>query len=110
MILLAAIVVSAVALTFYVAPFLPILVALVTKASAPGWLKAVVLLFLSGVSAAVTPVIQNGGSLEINKAFAVAFGLSYILAIASYYGLSKPIGVAGADGIVATKTAGFGIG
>lgn len=95
------IVISAVALSLYVAPFLPIVVALVTKANAPPALKAVLLLFLSAVTAVVTPLIQNGGSLTIDKPFAIGFATTFVVAVASYYGLTKPLGLAGSESKVA---------
>ena len=63
--------------------------------------KAIVLLFLNAVSALVMPIVQNGGSLEVDRQFLVTFVLSFILSVASYYGLTKPLGLAGSDSKVA---------
>lgn len=106
--LLAAIVVSASALTIYVAPLIPVIVAAVTKANAPSWLKAGLLVVLSAVSAAVTPVIQNGGSIHIDRAFLGAFVVSVVAAEVAHF-LGKAAGVTGSTGLVATKISG-GIG
>lgn len=109
MLVLAVIVLSAVALEVYIAPLLPIVVALVTKASAPEALKAGVLAFLALVTALVAPAVQNGASITLDGAFLGRFVVALVIAIAAHYGLGKPLGITGSQGVVAQKVPG-GIG
>lgn len=104
--MLAVLVLSAPALTLYVAPLIPVVVALVTKAKAPQWVKAGVLVVLAAVSALVTPVIQNGGSLTVDRAFVGAFAVSLVGAIAAHFGIGKPLGITGSEGVIAQNVPG----
>jgi len=109
LVLLAVVHISTVLLATYIAPFLSIVTALVTKANANPALKAVVNLALAGLTAQVIAGEQAGG-LTLDRTFFVAFGSAFALSVASYYGLWKPVGIAGANGAVARKSTKFGIG
>ncbi len=91
--MVAVIVLIAVALAVYVAPLLPVLVALVTKASTPAWFKGVTLTLLSGITAAVAPAIQNGTGITIDGKWLGQFAVVNVVALAVYFGLLKPAGV-----------------
>lgn len=91
--MLAVVVLSAAALSLYVAPLLPVVVALVTKATAPGWLKGSILTILSGVTALVGPAVQNGADIKIDGAWLGQFVVVNVVALAVYFGLLKPAGV-----------------
>lgn len=97
---------SAPALTLWVAPFLPILVAFFTKRHAHPAVKAGVLAVLAVVSALVTAAIQNGSSIDLDKGFAQRLLVTGIVAVAAHYGLLRPAAVTGADGVVARKVEG----
>lgn len=84
----------------------PILVGIVTRLDATAGLKAVLNFGLSAVSGALTAVTQNSGQL-VWREFVTSIGVTWVVSVATYYGLYKPSGVAGT---VAASTAGFGIG
>ncbi len=95
-------------LTMVVAPLLPVLVGLITKQVASGGVKAVLLLFVSGVTGVVNQAIQNEG-LVTKEALAATI-VAFVIAVATHYGLLKPNSVTGSEGVVQTKTAGIGLG
>lgn len=97
---LAVIVIAAPALVLYVAPFLPAVVALVTKSTAPAPLKAGLLATLAVVTALVGAAIENGSGIELDKAFAARLAVTFALAVVTHYGLLKPIGLTGSEGKV----------
>lgn len=87
---------------------LPALVALVTKQVASSGLKAWVLLALSAVSAVAVQVVQSGafnGTAAVNT-----FLITFVTAVAAHYGLLKPAGLTGTDGVIQTGTANVGLG
>lgn len=98
--MLAVIVISAVALALYVSPLLSLVVALITKATAPSGLKAAVLVVLSAVTAIVAPVVQNGGDLALDSKTLGAFAAVLIAAISAHFGVWKPLGLTGSAGVV----------
>lgn len=106
MLVLAVIVLSVVVLELYVAPLLPLVVALVTKANAPPALKTGVLVFLALVVALVAPAVQSGSSITIDGPFVGRFAVALVVAIASHFGILKPLGVTGSEGAVAQKVPG----
>lgn len=91
--MVAVIVLSAAALSMYLAPLLPVLVGLVTKAATPGWFKGIALTLLSGVTAAIAPAIQTGTSIKLDGAWLGQFAVVNVVALAVYFGLLKPAGV-----------------
>jgi hypothetical protein len=95
-------------LTFAIATVLPALVALVTKKLASSGLKAIVLAVLSAVSGILTSVAANGGDFDWKKAL-TSFIVSFVTASATHYGLLKPVGISGTNGVVANAVPG-GIG
>lgn len=94
------------ALNFVVGVLIPILVALLTKLNASRGLKAVINLGLSAIAGAVVVAIQASGAVDVGHVV-ISIGTTWIVSIASYYGLTAPTGVAPA---VASATAGVGVG
>lgn len=85
---------------------IPILTALVTKRLSSQGLKSVVTLALSAITAGVAVLVSADGGFDWN-AFVNAFVNTFGPAIAMYYGLWKPTGLAGS---VAAATHSFGLG
>ena len=81
-------------LTFIVATAIPILTALLTKSSASSSVKSVLTLTLALVATAIQRIITANGVVNLKTA-ASTFVVTYIIAIATYYGLLKPTGVTG---------------
>lgn len=91
-------------LQLIVAVVLPIAVAFVTKEVSSSSVKAIALAALTTVATVLTAVIDNSGVLTQAT---LQMGVQYFLiAVASYYGLWKPTGVAPT---VAEKTQNFGL-
>jgi hypothetical protein len=86
-------------LTFVIATVLPAVTALVVKRFASSSAGAMVLLFLSVVTGALTSIQASGGSFELKTA-AVGVFVAYVTAVASHFGLLKPAGVTGSDGAI----------
>jgi hypothetical protein len=79
-------------LELLIAVVLPLVVAVVTREVRSSGLKAVALAALAAVSAALTAVVANDGVLtEATLQAGVEY---FLIAVASYYGLWKPTGVA----------------
>ena len=76
-------------LTFIVATAIPILTALITKASASSAVKAITTLTLTVIASAVQYAIEANGVVNL-KSFLANFAVTWIVAIAAYYGLLKP--------------------
>lgn len=83
---------------------IPLLVGLLSKWRAPRWVKSVLNLGLSALSATLASVIPAEFSWA---AFGLTFAATWATSIASYYGLLKPTGTAQA---VQLRTANVGIG
>lgn len=108
--LLSVIVLTAAALALYVAPLLPVIVQLLTKASPTNTgVKAVVLVVLAVISSLVMPVVQNGGSITVDAKFAGTLVVTLLVAIGTHFGVTKPLGITGSKGLIARKVPG-GIG
>lgn len=86
---------------------IPILVALVTKASASSGMKAVINALMSAVAGALAVVVQQHGDVWNLNTLGASIGWTWVVSIATYYGLLKPAGIAPA---VARVTARAGIG
>ena len=86
---------------------IPIVVGVITKSSASPGLKAVANIVLSGVAAVVTQNLVEGGGAVLSQDTLVLAALTWVVSIATYFGLYKPAGVTDK---VQTKTAGFGLG
>jgi Ni,Fe-hydrogenase III small subunit len=78
-------------LQLLVATVLPIVVGVVTQKVAHSGVKAVALLFLSGVTSAVGAAISAGGVFD--QATVVQALVNFVVAVATYYGLWHPTGV-----------------
>ena len=89
-----------------VALFLPLLVGVVTKKVSSAGLKSSLLFVLSGVSGLVTTWIEADGKIPASQ-FIDSMLTTLMFAIAMYYGVWKPTGIAGT---VIEKTRNFGIG
>ena len=74
---------------------LPIVVAIVTKASARPGVKAVVLLALTAVSQFVSSWIDAGITSFDWKFYAMNVSLGFAVAVAAHFGLWKPTGLSG---------------
>ncbi len=85
--------------------FLPILVGIVTKQVAHPALTSILLALFSAANGVVSSAILDHGI--ITKATLSAAFISWVVAVASYYGFLRPTGVAPA---VQEKTADFGVG
>ena len=83
---------------------IPLLVGLITKLQASSGIKAILNFGLSAITAAVA--LESEANFNW-KTFAVNFALTWVVSIATYYGLWKPTGV---SGTVQEETANFGIG
>lgn len=79
-------------LTLLVGTVIPLAVGLVTKLSAPSWVKAITNAILSGVAAVITLSIKHIG---INvDVFLNTFLHAFIASAAAYYGFLKPTTIA----------------
>ncbi len=99
---LAVVVLSVNALTVYVAPLLPIVVALITRSTASSALKGSVLAVLAVVTGLVSSAVESGTAIELDNAFLARTAVAFVIAVATYVGLSKPLGLAGSDSKVAS--------
>lgn len=88
-------------LTVIVAVVLPALVALVTKQTASGTVKSLVLLLLSGLSATLTQILQNSGQFDWQLTLR-DFAVTYVIAVCVHFGLLKPLTITGSDGKIQT--------
>jgi len=92
---------------FIVGVLLPIVVGIITKLSAPSWLKAVLHMLFAAVASLIITSITLDGTAVISKTSAlIAFG-TWITGMATYFGFLMPSGISPA---VNTKTARIGIG
>lgn len=76
-------------LTFIVATAIPILTALITKANASSAVKAITTLTLTVIASAVQYAIDVNGVVNL-RSFLGNLAVTWIIAIAVYYGLLKP--------------------
>lgn len=73
------------------------LTALTTHAKAPPQLKAVVLLLFSAVASVVLPALTS--TFEWRHVL-MTLALTFFTAVGSHFGLLKPVGVTGSDGVL----------
>lgn len=78
------------ALALVVGVFIPILVALVTKASMHPGLKAGLLAAFSAVTAALTEWLNSPGDNFVWSQFLLTFVETVVVAVAFHYGIWKP--------------------
>ncbi len=84
-------------LTVVVAVLLPALVALVTKQTASGTVKALMLSFLSLLAATLTQILQAGGAFNWQLTLR-DFAVTYVIAVCVHFGLLKPMSITGSSG------------
>ena len=94
------------ALSIATGVFIPLLVGVVTKLQAPSSVKAIANAGLSALGGALATVITNSGHL-VWREFLIAVGLTWVVSVATHYGLWRPTGATDAVG---TKTQNIGIG
>ncbi len=86
---------------------LPLIVGVVTKANASKSVKALVLLILSLIGTTLSGAIGDDGAAVFSQEMLSGIVQTWVVAIATYYGLWKP---SGASAVINTKTADFGLG
>lgn len=95
-------------LTFLVAVALPVLVALVTQRMASSGLKAAVLAALAAATGFLSELLDalvNQTPYDVGAALLIWLG-SFVIAVAVHFGLWKPGGVTGSQGVVARAVPG----
>ena len=97
---------DAAAVVALVGLIIPLVTGLVTKSNASSQVKALVTTALSVLTAVIANLATADGNYDW-KGFLSAFLVAFVPAIATYYGLWKPTGVAGS---VQSATSGVGIG
>lgn len=85
---------------------LPMLVGVITHRLAAGWLKSLVLLALTVLTALLTDTVVSDFHW---RTFGMTFVLQFGSAVVAHYGLLKPVGVTGSNGLI-QKLAPAGIG
>lgn len=102
---------SGVLLIAMIAVVIPLVVDLVTKRMASGKLKAIILLALSAVSGFLLEWLNSINlALTFNATAALlTTALTFVLGVGTFFGFTLPVGVSGADGVIA-KTVQGGIG
>jgi uncharacterized membrane protein AbrB (regulator of aidB expression) len=86
---------------------IPILVGIVTKITAPPWLKAVLHALLAAVAGLIITATQlDGVAVFSREGFVTAF-ITWVTGMAAYFGFLKPTQISPA---VNRATSGFGIG
>ena len=87
-------------LTFLVATILPAIVAFVTKRFAASQWGAVVLLFLSVISGWLTSLYAVPDHSFDPKTAAIAIVTTFVTAVATHFGLLKPVKITGSEGVI----------
>jgi hypothetical protein len=82
--------IEALAVTFIISLVLPIIVGVVTKASASVQLKQVVLIITTGVATLINTNLTDTGDAVLSWNTVAYWGIALIATIASYLGLYKP--------------------
>lgn len=80
-------------LNFVAGVLVPLLTALVTTRLASPGLKAVVTLLLSALAGGIAVALQANGTVEL-QTWITSIALTWVMSIASYYGLWKPTSTA----------------
>lgn len=83
----------------------PALVALIVRVNAPSWFKAVANLGLTAVAGVLTPLIVTGGTFDW-RAVDISILEVFAASITAHYGLLKPTGITGTDGVIAQSVSG----
>lgn len=98
-------------LTVVLGVVLPMLTGLVTSRLAHSGLKAVVLALLSAIGGLLNELYAVGGNVELyDWSSGLANALTvFLIAVGLHYGILKPVGVTGANGVTQTAVpAGLG--
>lgn len=85
---------------------LPVLVALLTKAAAPDWVKAMASLLLSAVAGVLTPMLTAGDNPVDWKLVLITILQVFVLSVVAHIGLLKPVGLTGGAGVIAVAVPG----
>jgi hypothetical protein len=91
-------------LSLIVSFIIPILVGLVTSRVANGTVKSLTLFVLAAVVAVIAEAIDKG-SFSTFQAF-MLFAQNFLVAVTAHYGVLKPSGVTGTNGVVQRNFAG----
>lgn len=95
-------------ISFLCGVLIPLLVGVLTKVNASSGLKAVVNALLSALAGALAAFTQTGLTGDVDwKTLILSMLSTWIVSVATYYGIWKPTGVAGT---VNVKTGRFGVG
>jgi len=70
--------------------FLPLVIGLVTKSTAPRSVKSTIMIIVTGLTTLGAQVADGGGILT--KEMVTAWAFSIVVAVASYYGIWSPLG------------------
>jgi hypothetical protein len=100
-----AVTVTFTALSLYIAPFLPLLTALVTQWTAAGWIKVGVTAALAVITTLVTTAIDKSVDLVLTWDSVLRVATAFGVAMLSYFVFRKPV-----IEPIAKKTADTGIG
>lgn len=93
--------------TTIISVVIPLLVGILTKLRAHPGVKAVMLIILNGVGAAIGTAVGVDGVAVISRTTVYQFIVGCVVSIATYYGVWKPTGVSGGINR-ATATVGLG--
>lgn len=92
-------------LTFAIGTVLPALVAFITARWASSALKAIALAGLSVLTGVLVSIQASGGEFDWRDTLVTAF-MTFSAAVFMHFGLLKPIGVTGEDGVIARAVPG----
>ena len=84
---------------------LPMIVALVTARVAHPGLKAIALLLLSTVSGVLVSVLDSGGAFDLRQV-GLAILSGFVVAVATHFGLLKPMSITGSGGAIQSSVSG----
>lgn len=100
-------IVDAQTISLVVGIVIPLFVGLLSKAHASSGLKAIVNAGLSAIAGALSAFASTGFSSTDAKTLITAIVTTWVVSIATYYGVYKPTGVSSS---VLAKTGNFGLG
>lgn len=72
---------------------IPLITGFVTKLTTPAWVKAVITAVLSGVAGLINVSLVDGGGAVISQSAFVSAVLTFIVAVATYAGIWRPMAV-----------------
>jgi predicted ABC-type exoprotein transport system permease subunit len=84
---------------------IPLLVALVTKNVSSDRFKSLALLVLTAVGAYLSQLLLSDGPVNWETVARTALTIG-VAAVASFFGFTKPMGIAGSDGVIQRKVSG----